>query len=213
MRAPRFTAFGILFALVACAEPQATTGGINRGTNEGLASPTSISRSTQQQPVSAITGIAAPTTEAANRFAVSFLNSIQQRSFDGRREYCGYFLVSPTGVISATTPIPGTLASCSSPFPPDNAFASYHTHGAYDAGYDNEVPSDVDLLGDFEFGLDGYVATPGGRIWHVEFDDRTARQVCGRGCVTSDPRFVAEDEAGIRASYTVNQIQARLRGR
>ena len=162
-------------------------------------------------PISASATFPAPSTAAANQFAVNFLNSIQARSIAERREYCGFFVVDAAGNIAATPPLPGTTASCASPAPGGNAFASYHTHGAYDRGYDNEVPSDADLLGDFQFGVDGYVSTPGGRIWHIELDDRTARQVCGRGCVYSDPGFVPEDEAGIRSSYTVDQIRARYR--
>lgn len=153
--------------------------------------------------------VTAPSTAAANAFAVAFLSDLNVQSFRERREFCGYFLVDEAGNISATPPNRGEFASCGSPFPGPNAFATYHTHGAYDEGYDNEVPSDADLLSDFSLGFDGYVATPGGRVWHVEYDDRTARQVCGLGCIAVDPGFVPVDEAGIRQSYTLPQIRQR----
>jgi len=147
--------------------------------------------------------------EAANQFAVSFLSNLQARSFAEHREFCGYFVVDALGNIAATPPVGGTLAGCSHAAPTPDVFASYHTHGAYDRGYDNEVPSIPDLQGDFQFGMDGYVSTPGGRVWHIEYDDRTARQLCGQGCVTVDPGFVPEDEAGIRQSYTVRTLAQR----
>ncbi|WP_368183708.1 DUF4329 domain-containing protein [Aestuariibius sp. HNIBRBA575] len=155
----------------------------------------------------------APPTRVADQFAVNFLNSLQARSFAERREYCGFLIVNAAGQISATPPRPGTFAGCSqdAPRPGMGIFASYHTHGAYGRNYDNEVPSPTDLESDFHFGIDGYVSTPGGRIWQIEFDNRTARQVCGQGCVAVDPGFVPQGEAGIRATYTLPELNARTR--
>lgn len=149
-----------------------------------------------------------PPAAQADAFAVAFLDTLQARSFVGRREYCGYFLMTG-GAIGATPPIPGTLASCSQPPPPPNAFASYHTHGAFDAAYDNEVPSPEDMLGDFAFGIDGYISTPGGRVWRVEVDERAALQVCGLGCVAVDPGFVPRNEAAIPPRLVVRDVLAR----
>lgn len=176
-----------------------STGGINvGGINVGSGQPTPASFARTD-----------PDAATADAFAVTFLNSIQAVSFAQRREFCGYFLVDSTGQISATTPVPGTLASCTQPGPGPRVFASYHTHGAYDAGYDNEVPSPEDLLGDFSFQIDGYVSTPGGRVWRVELDEQAALLVCGQACVMVDPGFVPRDEAGIRSRYTVSQLRAR----
>lgn len=157
---------------------------------------------------------APPNQHTANAFAKSFLNSLQPQSFAERREFCGYFYTALDGSLQATPPIPGDRASCSMDEPDSNAgiFAVYHTHGAYDFGYDNEIPSTDDLNLNFDLGLDGYIATPGGRIWHVEVDDQTAHQVCGRNCVLSDPSFVPEDESSIRQSYTLQQIEQRING-
>lgn len=153
----------------------------------------------------------APSGPVVDGFARNFLSSIQTRSIRERREYCGYFYLDAAGQLQATPPIAGTVATCDMPAPRvgQGIIASYHTHGAYGQGYDNEVPSAVDLLSDFDFGIDGYVSTPGGRVWLVDFQTRTTRQICGRGCVISDPNFVPEDEAQIRASYTVRDLRVR----
>ncbi|MEJ6398696.1 DUF4329 domain-containing protein [Yoonia sp. 208BN28-4] len=152
-----------------------------------------------------------PSAAVADTFARNFLNSIQARSFRERRELCGYFVQLPNGQITATPPVPGNFASCEqlAPQPGQGIFASYHTHGAYGPQYDNEVPSTTDLLSDFEFGIDGYVSTPGGRIWRVENDTREAIQVCGQGCVAVDPGFVPEGEAFILPRYTLTDLARR----
>jgi hypothetical protein len=155
--------------------------------------------------------IVAPPAAQADAFAVSFLNSIQARSFRERRELCGYFILLPNGHITATQPIPGTFASCEQPIPQpgQGVFASYHTHGAYGPEYDNEVPSPTDLLSDFEFGMDGYVSTPGGRVWRIEYDTRDTLQVCGQGCIAVDPGFVPQNESSITSRFTVNELRRR----
>jgi hypothetical protein len=88
-------------------------------------------------------------------------------------------------------------------------FASYHTHGAFGSEYDNEVPSATDLLSDFDFGIDGYISTPGGRVWRVEHQTRSTRQLCGLGCVFVDPNWQPVDEGGVRTTYTVAGLQQR----
>ena len=155
-----------------------------------------------------------PSDAAAANFAIAFLDTIQPRSVRLRAELCGFFYIAPDGSIAATPPRTGTFAGCEMPVPQagQNIFASYHTHSAYAPGYDNEVPSAQDLLSDFDFGLDGYVSAPGGRIWHVDYGTRTTRQVCGIGCVYMDPGFVPEGEASIRQVFTVADLQRRNAG-
>jgi|GEM_PF-314855 len=151
----------------------------------------------------------APPADQADGFAIAFLNSIQLQSFAEHRELCGYFVLTPSGDIAATPPVPGDLASCTQAAPGADVFASYHTHGAFDDGYDNEVPSPDDLMGDFHFGIDGYVSTPGGRVWRVEYDLQAALLICGQGCVAVDPNYDFADGFGIRNRYTVAQLRAR----
>lgn len=153
----------------------------------------------------------APRGPVVDAFARTFLDSIQPRSIRERREYCGYFFVDMSGQLQATTPRAGTFASCSMPAPHvgQGIIASYHTHSAYGAGYDNEVPSVVDLMSDFEFGIDGYVSTPGGRVWFVDFQTRSTRQICRAGCVFSDPGYVPDRRDTILAAYDLNGLRRR----
>ena len=163
------------------------------------------------RPSPNVARVQGPPAAQADAFARSFLNTIQARSFRERRELCGYFIQQSDGRIAATEPVPGTFASCAQPAPRagEGIFASYHTHGAYGPQYDNEVPSLTDLLSDFEFGLDGYVSTPGGRVWRIEFDSRDTLQVCGQGCVAVDPGYVPDNESGILQRFTVDDLRRR----
>ncbi|MEL6960661.1 MAG: DUF4329 domain-containing protein [Pseudomonadota bacterium] len=179
--------------------------------------PTAVQSNVRIPPNAARGGISvappnAPSGPVPDQFAINFLNSIQARSIAEEREYCGYFFLNAQGQIEATRPVPGTFASCAmpAPRPGEGIFASYHTHGAYGSDYDNEVPSTLDLQSDFQFGIDGYVSTPGGRVWLVDFQTRSTRQLCGLRCVTSDPGFVPQGEAGIRASFTLGDLQRRM---
>ncbi len=153
----------------------------------------------------------APATRSADAFAKAFLDGIQAESIAERREFCGFFYRDAAGQMQGTTPRRGTFASCNMPVPNrrDNIIASYHTHGAYGPQYDNEVPSATDLLSDFELGLNGYISTPGGRVWRVNHRTRDAIQVCGLGCVTRDPGFIPRDEGGVQQRYTVGTLNQR----
>lgn len=144
-------------------------------------------------------------------FAKAFLDSIQADSIAERREFCGFFFRTETGELRATPPRRGTFAACSMPAPPrgSGVFASYHTHGAYGERYDNEVPSITDLQSDFQLGINGYVSTPGGRVWRVNLDTRDTEQVCGLKCVTSDPGFVPRNESSVRDRYSILQLALR----
>lgn len=156
----------------------------------------------------------APSGPVVDMFARNFLNSIQTQSINGRREYCGYFFVNPAGQLQATPPIAGSFATCDMPEPQrgKGIIASYHTHAAYDGAYDNEVPSAVDLQSDFDYGINGYVSTPGGRVWLVDYQTRTTRQICGVGCVVSDQNFIPDPDDVIRPSYSVRDLQVRRLG-
>lgn len=144
-------------------------------------------------------------------FAIAFLDSIQGQSIGEQREFCGFFYRDDGGAVRATPPRRGTFATCSMPAPRPGfgVFASYHTHGAYGEEFDNEVPSVTDLESDFALGLNGYVSTPGGRVWRVNRDSRDTVQLCGLGCVTSDPGFVPRNESGVFSRYNLLQLALR----
>jgi hypothetical protein len=185
-------------ALAACAEP------IDTITKRPALTPKAIS----MQPSVITPG---PAQAETDRFAKAFLDSIQARSISERRELCGFFIRNDAGQLQATPPRAGTFAGCNMPVPNrrDNIVASYHTHGAYGSQYDNEVPSTTDLQSDFILGIDGYLSTPGGRVWHVSNVTREASQICGLGCVTRDPGFIPRNETQVAQRYSIATLIQR----
>ena len=165
--------------------------------------------------IALIVGLAAAPTvaqEAGELFVVrDVLAGLQKPSFQGKREYCGYVGYDETGTMVATAPIAGDKASCSAAFPRNIAVtASYHTHGDFDPDYFNEVPSVVDIEGDAEFYMNGYVATPGGRLWYVDTRAKIVEQVCGLACLPQAPRFRAGNDGVIADRYTFDELREKL---
>ena len=143
--------------------------------------------------------------------AVGFLDGLQDPSFELDREFCGYFGLDAAGSFVATPPIQGGEAFCE-PVIPDymDVGASYHTHGAYGPEHDAEVPSPEDVDSDMAEGVFGYVSTPGGRVWLIDWRDGTARQVCGASCVTVDPDFDARQAGPVGQVYTRESLAIRF---
>lgn len=144
--------------------------------------------------------------------AVAFLDDLQPRSIGENREYCGYFGYDASGRFIASPPVRGGADYCDLDIDaqPFDVVASYHTHAAFDTVAENEVPSDADLLSDIGDGVFGFVATPGGRIWMLDPRARDARQICGIGCVSSDPEFVEGDAGPIARHYTLRELKQRF---
>lgn len=154
---------------------------------------------------------AQPHSKAETNFALAMFDKVQRISIAENREYCGYIGLNAAGGFVATPAKRGNPASCILPAAPDNirVLASYRTHAAYDKLYDNEVPSHGDLKGDIELGRDGYVSTPGGRVWlNIGLSQRTVL-LCGRNCVYSDPGFVANPELPVMPQFSLADLQAR----
>lgn len=130
-------------------------------------------------------------TGTLNLFAVAHLDEVQRLSIRDGVEYCGLFGYDSSGKLAATPARRGERDGCEPALEPEGfeVIASYHTHGAYALDADTEVPSVEDLLADFEEGIDGYIATPGGRIWLNLAEERRSFQLCGKGCVQADPAF------------------------
>lgn len=145
-------------------------------------------------------------------FAVAHLDSIQQMSFDQGVEFCGYIGLDENEQFVATPPARGTRDSCDIPEPPAtlDVWASYHTHGGYSFEMDSEVPSLDDLLGDIAEGVDGYIATPGGRVWLNVASDRSAVLLCGPGCVDADDGFVECNGYMPEEEYSVQTLEQRF---
>ncbi len=149
--------------------------------------------------------------DGLDKFAAAHLDEIQARSIAENVEYCGYLGYDAAGRIAATQAKRGLEDSCEPDDPPDGfeIIASYHTHGAYTTDADTEAPSLDDLQGDFEEGIDGYIATPAGRLWLTLVEERLSFQLCGPGCVTADENFRACGAFPPGDEYTLGSLQAR----
>lgn len=55
-------------------------------------------------------------------------------------------------------------------------------------------------------GIDGYVATPGGRLWYIDSSEMVASQICGVGCLPMDADFQPETEITVAPSYSYAEL-------
>lgn len=141
-------------------------------------------------------------------FAARVLANLQYRSFRDNREYCGYLARDGGNRLIATKPRRGKANACYLGALPAGleTFATYHTHAGYDPGSYDEIPSTDDLRSDNALGLDGYVSTPGGRLWFSEGSAMQARLVCGIGCLPQDPRYRPDRGFKVRLRYGIDDL-------
>ncbi|MEP3051269.1 MAG: DUF4329 domain-containing protein [Erythrobacter sp.] len=152
------------------------------------------------------------TTDEVREFAKAQLAELQQRSFAEDVELCGIIFEESDGSLGSSAIITGSLASCDIAYfdePGMAPIASFHTHGAFNKEYDSEVPSLLDIESDISSRMDGYVSTPGGRFWRVDWLERTTNQVCGPGCLAQDPNFVACQGDIPAIEYTIVGLRER----
>jgi len=126
-----------------------------------------------------------------HEFVLGVIAELNVLSVQVNLEYCGFIYYDSSGQLRATRPEKGGSHSCLPIRPTGNArvFSSYHTHAAYDPNSLNEYPSEQDMEGDFGNRQHGYIATPGGRLWFVDYQKQVARQLCGYRCLAFDPRY------------------------
>ncbi|MEO0400764.1 MAG: DUF4329 domain-containing protein [Pseudomonadota bacterium] len=152
-----------------------------------------------------------PQTQTEVAFVSRLFNDIQPASIAQDREFCGLIGVDARGALIATEPRRGRVSSCLPPAPSSVGFtvvASYHTHGASSPEYLTEIPSFDDMRTDIEDNTDGYIATPGGRMWYVDARRRVARQICGLNCLIPDPNHRDDPDFPVRQTYSLNQLRA-----
>jgi len=151
-------------------------------------------------------------SQQETNFVLGLMESMNALSVRFNREVCGYVLRHPNGAYSSTKVSWGAQASCASlPILEGmEVVSSWHTHAAWDPSYDGEVPSIQDVEGDMRMGVNGWVGTPGGRLWFVEGQSGTIRQVCGRGCLPIDEDFGDEDFGPVGETYTLDGLYARF---
>ena len=68
---------------------------------------------------------------------------------------------------------------------------------------DSAVATDIDAR------IDGFIATPGGRIWHVDWQEESATQICGAGCLEQDPDYAGAPQENLPDRYSFEDLQAR----
>jgi len=139
---------------------------------------------------------------------IAHFEPLQRLSFEYDREYCGYIGWDPDGNLTFSPPILGGKDSCTPVLPPQNVtvFASYHTHGAFGLDVPAEFPTILDMESDEEEGIDGYIATPGGRLWYVDTLVMEVVQICNTGCVLQDPNFRPGLDGEIQERYTYGEL-------
>jgi len=132
----------------------------------------------------------------------------QRLSFARNREFCGYLGRAPSGQLVLTRMVQGYRNGCTPPRPPASIrlLASIHTHGAYDPNVPAEFPTTLDMDSDAAEGVNGYIATPGGRLWYVYSGPKIAVQLCGLGCLPQDSRFRAGDDGAIAKRYNYREL-------
>lgn len=155
-----------------------------------------------------------PRTAAEVAFATGLLNSLQAQSIAENREYCGYIGLDADGEFAATPALAGELDGCQPEEPPADfaLLASYHTHGAYAPDYDSELPSIEDLRADIAERVDGYISSPGGRIWFNDAVNRVSIMLCGQGCVIADPAYRPDPDYPPLSRYDLEALEERHGG-
>ncbi|SEW06856.1 protein of unknown function [Aliiroseovarius sediminilitoris] len=137
---------------------------------------------------------------------------LQPISIRANREYCGYIGYDRSGKLVASKAWRGGKGTCRARDPDNlvNVVSSYHTHGAFSSRYANEVPSGDDMATDEFEGVNGWVATPGGRLWYIDTQKMVARHVCGIGCLPMDANFLEGDMGPIAPRYQYDQLIDKL---
>lgn len=158
-----------------------------------------------------LAGPGAAQTPQEVALAKATLGALQFRSFRVAREHCGYLGRLADGALVAAKPRVGDFYSCVTRWPHERieVFASYHTHSTWHEDADSEVPSVQDVEGDMADGIDGYISTPGGRLWFVDGQSGAMRQICGVGCLPVDPGFRPEPPGSVPEAMTLDELRAR----
>ena len=152
------------------------------------------------------------TQSEVQAFARAQLTDLQSRSVAEGIELCGIIFERSDGSLGASSPREGNEESCGIAYfdePGMRPVASFHTHASYNPAYDSEVPSILDLENDALTGMDGYVATPGGRFWHIDADGPSTTRVCGPGCLPQDPAYRPCPGSEPEPQYSFKQLANR----
>ncbi len=199
MSALRISAALVLSLIGAACTPVPTSTGLIGGAEAALAG------TTRPAP--------RPPDPAERALATAILSDLQLRSFAQNREFCGFILTDGAGGLFPSPINAGSEATCPLPRVPHGVslVASFHTHGTYSPFYQSEYPTVQDMLIDAATGTNGYISTPGGRLWYVDSRAMVVTQLCGRGCLPQDPYYDPADDGDLRRSYTLEELIERER--
>lgn len=153
------------------------------------------------------------TPSQVQAFAKRQLSQLQQQSFDQNTELCQIIFEDSDGDLGTSPIIEGATASCDIIYfdePGMAPIASLHTHGGFDEEYDSEVPSVLDMESDIASRMDGYVATPGGRMWQIDWVGQQTVMVCGTNCLPQDRKYQVCAAHEPAQSYTLVALRERF---
>lgn len=159
-------------------------------------------------------GASAQSNEEAE-LVLAMFRAMNPQSITYDREVCGYIVRNPAGRLEVSKASWGGVASCGTmPVPAGyQIVSSWHTHAAWAQGYDNEVPSTVDVEGDLAQHIDGWLATPGGRVWFINGQTGEMHQYCGPECMPSDPNSRLDSRGPVDRRYSLAELRARFASR
>jgi len=149
--------------------------------------------------------------DPVHEVALDALEKIQAASIRDNLEYCGYIGYQQDGTLVATPAKRGDKKGCRLSWKPRSIdiIATYHTHGAHTRTNDSEAPSVQDLKNDFKQRLNGYIATPGGRVWFNDYNNQISRLLCDIGCIETDPNYRECKHTAPEAQYTIEGLKWR----
>jgi hypothetical protein len=152
-------------------------------------------------------------TPVERALVLALFTAVQPRSIAKDIEICGYIYRDEAGHLRATAAEDGETETCMAPWPArGEPLASWHTHGAFNDEMWTEVPSARDLQADNYEGVDGWVATPGGRLWHVDGANMIATLICGPACLPHDPAYEPAASGPVGSRYTLDALLDKFAG-
>ena len=147
-------------------------------------------------------------SETEIKVAKKLLATAQKYSLAENIEICGYLGVTETGEFTSTDLQRGEERSCTLPAVPATmrVLSIFHSHGAYNPFFDRELPSPDDARLALEHVEDNYIVTPAGRVWYLDARAKTARILCGEGCLEADPKYEAAYTQVSKSVYSLGEL-------
>jgi hypothetical protein len=208
----RGAALAALLVLATACTPPGSPTGISSGSSTGALYPVGAIAASSGMVQPGRTPVAPTPPDPQERaLATAILTDLQIRSFAENREYCGYLVRDGNGRLVTGPVNAGIEDACPLPQIPRgfDAVASFHTHSTYSPWFQSEFPTVQDMLTDAATGTNGFISTPGGRLWYVDGRALVVTQLCGRGCLPQDPNYDPTDDGVVRQSYTLDELRRR----